>query len=126
VTEAEHRGGLRGMLRRLATDSQEREAEELAEEAAASGATPMSGCGERRKVTVYGRVRSTMLRPRAGSQSLEADVWDGSGTVSLVWLGRKEVAGVAPGAHLRATGRICLVDERPTIYNPRYELLPDA
>jgi hypothetical protein len=41
-----------------------------------------------------------------------------------VWLGRREIAGIAPGRRLRIDGLVCLVDGRRTVFNPRYELRP--
>ncbi|WP_396230783.1 OB-fold nucleic acid binding domain-containing protein, partial [Frankia sp. EI5c] len=56
--------------------------------------------------------------------SLEVDLYDGSGTVTLVFLGRKHIAGIEAGRSVKASGRVVLRDERTTIFNPRYELLP--
>ena len=53
------------------------------------------------------------------------ELYDGSGTVTLVWLGRREIAGISPGRQLRATGRITTNGGRRVIFNPRYELVLD-
>ena len=74
-------------------------------------------------MTVLGTVRSMTLRPRAGTPALEVELYDGSGRVTLVWLGRREIAGIAPGRQLRATGRITSDGARRVIFNPRYELV---
>nr|MDT0664476.1 OB-fold nucleic acid binding domain-containing protein [Micromonospora sp. DSM 115978] len=62
-------------------------------------------------------------RSRAGAPSLEADIYDGSGTVTLVFLGRKYIPGIEAGRSLKASGRVTVQDRRTTIFNPRYELL---
>jgi RecG-like helicase len=80
-------------------------------------------CGERTVVTVLGTVRSMTLRPRAGAPTLEVELYDGTAVVTLVWLGRREIAGISPGRRLRATGRIATNDGRRMIFNPRYELV---
>ena len=42
--------------------------------------------------------------------------------VTLVWLGRRHIAGIEPGRHLTARGRVAVRDDRKVIYNPYYEL----
>lgn len=116
-------GRIRRAVRRLASEDADLEADDLQRESAADGSTTVATCPERELVTVLGRVRSLTLRPRAGTPSLEVDLYDGSGTVTLVWLGRREIAGIAPGQQVRATGRITSNGNRRVIFNPRYELI---
>jgi hypothetical protein len=116
-------GRLRRAVRRLASEDSEIEADDLQRQAVSTGADPVAKCMERQQVTVLGTVRSLTLRPRAGTPSLEVELYDGSGTVTLVWLGRREIAGVAPGRQVRATGRITSNGTRRLIFNPRYELV---
>ena len=116
-------GRLRRAVRRLASEDSELEADDLQRQAEEDGATTVARCGERQLVTVLGTVRSLTLRPRAGTPSLEVELYDGSGTVTLVWLGRREIAGMSPGRQLRATGRITSNGNRRVIFNPRYELV---
>jgi hypothetical protein len=80
-------------------------------------------CADRVPVTVFGTVRSVTIRPRAGVPALEAEVYDGSGVITLVWLGRRTIAGIGPGRQLRATGRVTSSEGRRLVYNPRYELV---
>lgn len=65
-----------------------------------------------------------VLRPRGGVPALEAQLYDGTGTVELVWLGRREIAGVEPGRRLKVEGLACTIDGRRVMFNPRYELRP--
>ena len=53
---------------------------------------------------------------------MEADLWDGTGNVTLIWLGRRDIAGIQPGRRMIVHGRIATVRGDRTIYNPRYEL----
>jgi hypothetical protein len=122
MTEREG-GRLRRAVRRLASEDHELEADDLQRQAESAGADPVARCRERHLVTVLGTVKSMTLRPRAGTPSLEVELYDGSGTVILVWLGRREIAGLAPGQQLRATGRITTSGSRRVIFNPRYELV---
>jgi hypothetical protein len=116
-------GMLRRAVRRLGTDNSEIEADDLQRQAASVGCQPLSKCPERSLVTIFGTVRALTLRPRAGTPSLEVELYDGSGSVTLVWLGRREIAGLSPGRQLRATGRITVNGSRRVMFNPRYELV---
>ncbi len=120
-------GGWRpGLLRRLTANTQELHADELRGEVSAHGATPIAMCADRERVCVAGTLRSLTLRPRAGTLTLEAELWDGTGSITLVWLGRRDIRGVAPGRNLIAQGRITLRGGRATIYNPSYQLRPNG
>jgi hypothetical protein len=112
----------RKAVRNLTTETQTLDAEHLQEQAERSGATTVAKCTDRVPVTVLGTVRSVTIRPRAGAPALEAELYDGSGTVTLVWLGRRSLAGLGPGRQLRAAGRITTAEGRRLIYNPRYEM----
>ena len=118
------RRGLRGFFRRLATSQAELEAAELQEDLDRHGATPIASCGQRRRFRVAGTLRTVTLRPRGGVPSLEAELYDGSDVVDLVWLGRRRIAGIEPGRMVRAEGLISIQDGRKVIFNPRYELRP--
>jgi hypothetical protein len=124
-SDDEHGGRIRRAVRRLASEDADLEADDLQRQSVADGSTTVAACPERQLVTVLGRVRSLTLRPRAGTPSLEVDLYDGSGTVTLVWLGRREIAGVSPGRQIRATGRITSSGNRRLMFNPRYELVLD-
>jgi hypothetical protein len=115
-------GRFRKAMRNLTAETGDLDAEHLQEQSAQSGATSVANCQDRMPVTVLGTVRAMTIRPRAGVPALEAELYDGSGTVTLVWLGRRTLAGVGPGRQLRATGRITSSEGRRLIYNPRYEL----
>ncbi len=72
--------------------------------------------------TVTGRLRAVVYNPRETLPTLEAELYDGTTTVELVWLGRRRVAGVEPGRRLVARGRVGVHDGRLAIYNPWYRL----
>src|SRR5262245_23869224 len=115
---------LQRILQRLTSSQDQLEAEELLEGTQVRGGTPINRCSDRERVTVSGTLRTVTLRPRAGVPALEAELYDGSGTVSLVWLGRRRVPGLEPGRVIVASGRITYRQGGPVIYNPRYELRP--
>lgn len=79
---------------------------------------------DRASVTLRGRLRTVTLRPRGGVPALEAELSDGSGVITVVWLGRRRIAGINPGRSLQVQGRIGVHDGVRIMYNPRYELIP--
>lgn len=117
-------GLFRRALHRLSADPDELDAEDLQEDTADVGATPVVACAERERVCVYGVLRTVTLRPRAGAPALEAQLYDGSGTVELVWLGRRRIAGIEPGRALVVHGMMTVTAGQRTIFNPVYELRP--
>jgi hypothetical protein len=115
-------GRFRRALSRLTIDEQELHGRELQTEAVSAGATHVAQCSVGAPVCVAGQLRAVVLRPRAGAPTLEAELYDGTGTVTLIWLGRRQIRGIDPGRSLVARGRLTKQDGRPTIYNPSYEL----
>ncbi|GLZ04520.1 hypothetical protein Acsp03_19860 [Actinomadura sp. NBRC 104412] len=120
--EGRGRGGLRRFLRRMASTREELEAEDLQKTCGAEGATPITDCGERKRHRVAGTLRTVTLRPRGGAPALEAELYDGTDVINLVWLGRRKIAGIDPGRRLLAEGLVSVQDGRKVMFNPRYEL----
>jgi hypothetical protein len=119
------RGGMwRRALSRLTSSQDALEAAELQDDVFESGYEPIARCADREQVQLCGTLRTVTLRPRGGVPALEAELYDGSGSVVLVWLGRRRIAGVEPGRGMIAKGRIALRDDERIMYNPRYELRP--
>jgi hypothetical protein len=118
--------GLRGFLRRLTSTKAELEAQELQKTSDSEGATPIKSCAARRRACVAGTLRTVTLRPRGGAPALEAELYDGSDVIDLVWLGRRRIAGIEPGRLMRAEGLVSVQDGRKVMFNPRYELRGSA
>ncbi|GAA2414190.1 OB-fold nucleic acid binding domain-containing protein [Nonomuraea africana] len=117
---------MRGFFSRLASTQAELEAEELREDADQAGATPIVSCGGRRRFCVAGTLRTVTLRPRGGAPALEAELYDGSDVIDLVWLGRRKIVGIEPGRIVKAEGLVSMQDGRKVMFNPRYELRPST
>ena len=114
--------GLRRFFERLTASEEELDAQELQRDSAKCGAMPAGQCHRGQVVSVSGRLRTVAYTPRTNLPTLEADLYDGSDVVTLVFLGRRSIAGIEPGRQLTARGRIALRDDRKVIYNPYYEL----
>lgn len=109
---------------RLTRSVEEIEADELQQQAAHQGGQRMCDITDRDFVTVCGAVRSVTLPPRTNVPALVVDLYDGSQTVHLIWLGRRNIGGISPGTRLKASGRVSYRRGAPTIFNPAYEILP--
>ena len=81
------------MLDRLSSSQEDLESEELREDAETAGCTRIGDCHDRQIVTVTGTLRTVTLRPRAGVPALEAELFDGSAALDVVWLGRRSIVG---------------------------------
>jgi hypothetical protein len=121
---SEPRSRLRQAISRLVAPQQEVHAELEQERAAQLGGTPIAQLALRRPATVCGTLRSVTLRPRAGVPALEAELYDGSGCLNVIWLGRRQIAGVEPGRRIRVHGMVTESEGNRAVFNPRYELVP--
>lgn len=117
-------GVFRRAMHRLTSPDSVLEAEARQEDVAEQGGTPVGRCADRQQVCVVGMLRTVTIQPRGQSPALQAELWDGSGTVDLVWIGRRKIAGIEAGRVLRAEGRITQRDGQRVMFNPRYELRP--
>jgi hypothetical protein len=115
------KGRLRRSLSRWAS-SEEVEAQELQIDTVKAGCCPIADARDRERVDLRGSLRTVTLRPRGGVPALEAELYDGSGVITLIWLGRRRIAGIEPGRQIKVAGRIGVQDAQRVMFNPRYEL----
>jgi amino acid transporter len=87
------------------------------------GAVPIGQVQHRERVTVVGRVRAVRVQPRAGVATLQCTLGDETGEITIVFLGRRQVAGIEPGAFVSVNGIAGERGGRLEILNPDYELL---
>lgn len=126
-SQRQHAGLLRrakGRLDRLASGPSPGEARELQDQVVQAGCGAITSYGDRDVATLHGTLRAVTLRPRGGVSALEAELYDGTGTVTLIWLGRRRIAGVEPGRQVTVQGRLGCHDGARVLYNPRYVLSP--
>lgn len=114
-------GRLRATLDRWASQTGEDE-RELRATSLRSGCCPIEDVRDRARVELEGVLRTVTLRPRGGVPALEAVLFDGTGTVTLIWLGRRRIAGIEPGRAVRVVGRVGRHDDGCVMFNPRYDL----
>lgn len=119
----EHKSRLRTSISRWA-NQENTQARELRRDTERAGLRSIKEAPDRQRVVVQGTLRTVTLRPRGGVPALEAELYDGTDSISLVWLGRRRIGGISPGRGLRVEGRIGVQDGTRMMYNPRYELRP--
>jgi amino acid transporter len=90
-----------------------------------AGVTPIGSVSWKQRVTVEGRIKVVQAGTTAG-KSLEAQVFDETGGVRLLFFGRTRIPGIVPGAAIRATGTVGEYKGHLALANPRYELLAPA
>ncbi len=116
-------GGFRQALRRFTASQREVEDAERQSLAQRAGAQSIGECADRQLVKLRGTISSVTLAPRQGAPWLQVVMDDGSGKVTLVWMGRHAIPGVEAGAQVAVEGRVSYVDGERRIYNPKYELV---
>lgn len=105
-------------------NSGDQEARDLRKTYAETGDPTIQDAPDRERVRLSGSLRTVTLRPRGGVPALEAELYDGTGVITVLWLGRRRITGIEPGRSLTVEGRICVQDRTRVMYNPRYELAP--
>lgn len=118
--------GVKDLFHRLTTPVAVLDQEDLRTFCAArAGTSPIAEVRPRQQATVVGEISSVRVVPRPdGTPWLEATLSDGTGTLTVMWTGRRKIAGVRPGARLVVSGRgIEGHNGRLKLINPVYELL---
>ena len=118
---SESKGGLREGLSRWASHSRD-EARELQRDTEKAGLVCISDAPDREMVMVQGKLKTVTLRPRGGVPALEAELYDGTGSITVLWLGRRRIAGIIPGRSLRIPGRSGVHADERSRCNPRSQL----
>lgn len=83
----------------------------------------LSSVEPRRHVRVKGQIFKLRTRPRQGMPSLEVTLIDDSGSVTVVWSGRRSIGGVGLGRRIIIEGVATKGPHGLTFTNPAYELL---
>lgn len=118
-------GVLRRVLRRMSASNEDLEDEALRQRSIDSGASTIADAELRTRVHLQGRIEVLTLNPNGTNRWLEAELSDGTGTVHLIWMGRRRIPGLRAGRRLAVEGLISSADGRRVIYNPRYQLLSE-
>jgi hypothetical protein len=74
-------------------------------------------------VKVAGVVRRITVRPVEGFEALEAVIYDGTGELTAVWLGRRTIPGLLLGSRLVLDGVIGKDKRGLRVVNPTFEFV---
>lgn len=117
--------GLRERIADLSKSAAQHEADEIRALSRQEGVTSVDTLRPRDLATVRGTIHSVEVPPASSVPAVVVEVFDGTGSVDLVFLGRRAVPGLVTGALLQASGRVGLGPRRRLrIYNPAYEIVP--
>ncbi|HVL33138.1 MAG TPA: OB-fold nucleic acid binding domain-containing protein [Actinomycetota bacterium] len=113
------------LFKRLAQDQVELRAESIrAWASGVPGVVQIAEVEPRSVARIAGVVEGLRVRPREGVPAIEAVLSDGTGTVTAVWLGRRELPGLALGSRLILEGRLGGTTGRLQVMNPTFEFAP--
>jgi len=84
---------------------------------------PIGSISWRNRAHVQGRVTSIRAAAQGSAPTVEVEIWDETGGVTLQFLGRREIAGLDVGSQLRAEGMVGEAHGSLTILNPSYEIV---
>lgn len=92
---------------------------------ALDGVMPIGQVEWRERVKVAGRVKAMRVQPWSEKiLSLELTLVDGTGGLTVVFLGRRHIGGVRLGARLVVEGTVAETRNQLALLNPAYQLLP--
>ena len=114
---------LKRLVQSLRTSREHLEAEDEERSASRRGTDPIGALASRQRARVSGVLQAVTSRPSQDKPILVAQSYDGTDSVDLVWWGRRRIAGIKPGIHLLAEGRVADGTHRLQIHNPAYQLL---
>ena len=116
-------GGLfKRMIHSLTSDVEDLDADDLSRDTELAGTQRACDCRCGEEVTVVGRLRSVEICPKDAVASLEAELFDGTEGVTLIWVGRRRIPGIEAGRRIKVRGRMAVRNGRKVLYNPYYEL----
>ena len=118
--------GLRSWWAQLNSSVAELDAQELRIDAERAGAAAIEAVNSGQVRTLKGTIQSLVYRPEVSVPMLEAELFDGSGRITLVWMGRRKIRGINPGTKMAVTGRLVRSNGRLTMFNPNYAVLPNG
>jgi hypothetical protein len=116
------RVAFRGYLRRISETDEQRLAHELQEWAeTVPSAVRIGEAKPRTRVKLAGVVRRITIRPVEGFEALEVVIYDGTGEVAAVWLGRRSIHGLVLGSRLVIEGVLGKEHDELRVVNPTFE-----
>jgi hypothetical protein len=107
---------------RMSESDEQRYAEEIQGWASTvPGSVRIADAPTRDRSKLAGVVRRITVRPLEGHESLEALLYDGTGEVTVVWMGRRSIPGLGLGTRLIVDGMLGEQRGERRLVNPTFE-----
>jgi hypothetical protein len=87
------------------------------------GTTPISALHPRQRARVAGRVKSLTVQPWGNVPTLQVQLTDDQGKLTVAFLGRRQIAGLAPGSRILVDGTVTERRGHLVMINPDYEFV---
>lgn len=100
------------------------DAERLVDRFAELRLQPLGELEARDRTKVCGEVKRMTIKPRSGIPSTEIVINDGTGDATVIFSGRRHVAGIEHGHCIIVEGVAYADANRLVFLNPKYSLLP--
>ena len=91
-----------------------------------TGTTPIPALHPRQRARVAGRVRSLTVQPWGDVPTLQVQLTDDQGRLTVAFLGRRQIAGLVPGSRIIVDGTVTERRGRLLMINPDYEFVPTS
>ena len=116
--------GLKDAFNSKAKPMRELDAERLVDRFADLRLQPLGELEARDRTKVCGEVKRMTIKPRSGIPSTEIVINDGTGDATVIFSGRRHVAGIEHGHCIIVEGVAYADANRLVFLNPKYSLLP--
>ena len=114
----------RRFFRRMAETDEQRYAEEIEEWCRAiPGSVRIADAPLRERAKLAGVVRRITVRPLEGNESVEALLYDGTGELTVVWMGRRSIPGLRLGTRIVVEGLPAEQRGERRVVNPSFEFV---
>jgi hypothetical protein len=118
--------GLKDAFNSKVKPVRELDAERLIDRFAELRLQPLGELEARDRTKVCGEVKRMTIKPRSGIPSTEIVINDGTGDATVIFSGRRHVAGIEHGHCIVVEGVAFADANRLVFLNPAYSLLPSG
>jgi hypothetical protein len=116
--------GIKDVFKSASKPVREIDSERLVDRFAELRLQPLSELEARDRTKVCGEVKRMTIKPRSGIPSTEIVINDGTGDATIIFSGRRHVAGIEHGHCIVVEGVAFADANRLVFLNPAYSLLP--
>mgnify|MGYP003923563239 FL=1 len=116
--------GIKDVFKSASKPVREIDSERLVDRFAELRLQPLSELEARDRTKVCGEVKRMTIKPRSGIPSTEIVINDGTGDATVIFSGRRHVAGIEHGHCIVIEGVAYADANRLVFLNPKYSLLP--